>query len=111
MPAARKDPKLKAMMEKLSNIGEMDPPPGFNLEDAGQLSGHNMFNIDDKMEEERKISQMDQSPITFTDPDELASHVKPFNVNEQLIFTDGDFNVQEQFQTMSNFKSPEIIED
>lgn len=38
VPLASKDPKLKMMMEKLSNIGEMDPPPGFNLEDAGRIS-------------------------------------------------------------------------
>jgi len=35
MPPTSNDPKMKAMMEKMSNIGEMDPPPGFKLDEDG----------------------------------------------------------------------------
>ena len=53
---------------------------------------------------------MDQSPITYTDPDEKESNLKPFDVTEPIMFTEQNEQSNENYLTMTNFKAPETIE-
>ena len=70
MPPTSNDPKMKAMMEKLSNIGEMDPPPGFDLENGQNFPDDDKEETNEKVDEKKpSVSKFEPSKILQTETD------------------------------------------
>ena len=58
LPPTSNDPKLKLMVQKMSNIGEMDPPEGFKLDgEDDDESNTDQVPVD----EEEKVPHQEQS--------------------------------------------------